>query len=149
MGAILDASKVINGNFGQVFDQDGNWLTNITGCEATIEIGLEEIKLAGTRWLGSKVTTLKGAGSLNGYLVTSEFIEKAMRVMDDISSPFVTELVVKLDDPESFGAYRVRLKNVTFDKIPLINYEVGAIVEHELTFVFSGAEIMDKLRPTA
>ncbi|MMZ65171.1 hypothetical protein D1872_275590 [compost metagenome] len=67
--------------------------------------------------------------------------------MDDISSPFVTELVVKLDDPESFGAYRVRLKNVTFDKIPLINYEVGAIVEHELTFVFSGAEIMDKLRP--
>lgn len=149
MGAILDASKVINGNFGQVFDQDGNWLTNITGCEATIEIGLEEIKLAGTRWLGNKVTTLKGAGSLNGYLVTSEFIEKAMQVMDDVSSPFVTELVVKLDDPESFGAYRVRLKNVTFDKIPLINYEVGSIVEQELTFVFSGAEILDKIRPAA
>lgn len=148
MAAILDSRKVINGNFGQVFDQDGNWLTNITGCEATIEIGLEEVKLAGTRWLGNKVTTLKGAGSLSGYLVTSEFIEKAMQVMDDVSSPFVTELVVKLDDPESFGAYRVRLKNVTFDKIPLINFEVGAIVEQELTFVFSGAEVLDKLRPT-
>lgn len=149
MTAILDSRKVINGNFGQVFDQDGNWLTNITGCDATIEIGLEEIKLAGTRWLGNKATTLKGAGSLNGYLVTSEFIEKAMQVMDDVSSPFVTELIVKLDDPESFGAYRVRLKNVTFDKIPLINYEVGSIVEQELTFVFSGAEVLDKLRPTA
>jgi hypothetical protein len=145
----LDAKRVISGNYGQLFDQDGVWLSNVTSVEANIEIGMEEIKLAGTRWLGNKTTTLKGSGSINGYLVTSEWIEKMAQVTDDVSSPYVTELVVKLDDPESFGAYRVRLKNVTFDRIPVINYEVGTIVEQEFTFVFSGYEILDKIRPAA
>ncbi|MCG7386875.1 phage tail tube protein [Paenibacillus sp. ACRRY] len=145
----LDAKRVISGNYGQLFDQDGVWLSNVTSVEANIEIGMEEIKLAGTRWLGNKTTTLKGSGSINGYLVTSEWIEKMAQVTDDVSSPYVTELVVKLDDPESFGAYRVRLKNVTFDRIPVINYEVGTIVEQEFTFVFSGYEILDKIRPSA
>lgn len=63
-------------------------------------------------------------------------------------SPYVTELIVKIDDPEAFGAYRVRLKNVTFDRIPVVNYEVGSIVEQEYTFVFSGYEILDAIRPS-
>ncbi|CAM2951033.1 phage tail tube protein [Paenibacillus sediminis] len=147
MAGPMDAKKVISGNYGFAYDVDGNWLTNVTKVEANIEIGMEEIKLAGTRWLGNKTTTLKGSGSLGGYMVTSEWIEKMAQVTDDMSSPFVTELVVKLDDPESFGAYRVRLKNVTFDNIPVVNYEVGSIVENEFTFVFSGYEILDAIRP--
>lgn len=145
----LDAKRVISGNYGQLFDQDGEWLSNVTSVEANIEIGMEEIKLAGTRWLGNKTTTLKGSGSINGYLVTSEWIEKMAQVTDDVSSPYVTELIVKIDDPEAFGAYRVRLKNVTFDRIPVVNYEVGSIVEQEYTFVFSGYEILDAIRPSA
>ncbi|MEK3776847.1 phage tail tube protein [Paenibacillus sp. FSL H7-0940] len=144
----LDAKRVISGNYGQLFDQDGEWLSNVTSVEANIEIGMEEIKLAGTRWLGNKTTTLKGSGSINGYLVTSEWIEKMAQVTDDVSSPYVTELIVKIDDPEAFGAYRVRLKNVTFDRIPVVNYEVGSIVEQEYTFVFSGYEILDAIRPS-
>lgn len=144
---VLDSTKVISGSYGQVFDADGNWLTNIMKCEATIEIGFEEIKRAGTRWIGNKVTTLKGSGTISGYMVTSEFIEKMAQVTDDRSSPFTTELVVKLDDPESFGSYRVRLKEVTFDKIPIVNYEVGAIVEQELSFLFSGYQVLDRIRP--
>jgi hypothetical protein len=149
MAAPLDSRKVISGSFGFLFDEDGNWLSNVTGVEASIEIGLEEIKVAGTRWIGNKTTTLKGSGTINSYMVTSEFIENMLKVTDDASSPYTTELIVKLDDPESFGAYRVRLKAVTFDKIPIVNYEVGAIVEQELTFVFSGSDVLDKIRPTA
>ena len=143
----LDSTRVISGNFGQCFDADGNWLTNIMKVDATIEIGLDEVKRAGTRWIGHKVVSLKGSGSLGGYMVTSEFIEKMSQVADDLSSPYTTELLVVLDDPESFGAYRVRLRDVTFDKIPVINYEVGAIVEQELTFVFSGYTLIDSIRP--
>lgn len=147
MAGPMDAKRVISGNYSFVYDQDGNWLTNISKVEANIEIGMEEVKLAGTRWLGNKTTTLKGSGSLSGYMVTSEWVEKMGQVTDDVSSPFVTEIVVKLDDPESFGAYRVRLKNVTFDNIPVINAEVGSIVEQEFTFVFSGYEVIDGIRP--
>lgn len=144
----MDAKRVISGNYGYLYDADGNWLTNTTGVEANIEIGMEEIKLAGTRWLGNKTTTLKGSGSITGYMVTSEWTEKMAIVTDDVSSPFVTDLIVKLDDPESFGAYRVRLKNVTFDNIPVIRYEVGSIVDQEFTFVFSGYDVLDKIRAT-
>lgn len=147
MAGPMDAKRVISGNYGYLYDQDGNWLTNTTAVEANIEIGMEEIRLAGTRWLGNKTTTLKGSGSISGYFVTSEWVEKMNQVTDDTSSPFVTELQVVLDDPESFGAYRVRLKNVTFDNIPVINYEVGSIVEQEYTFVFSGYEVIESIRP--
>lgn len=143
----LDAKRVISGNFGFVYDEDGNWMTNVSKVEANIEIGMEEIKRAGTRWLGNKTTTLKGSGSISGYMVTSEWVERMGQVTDDVSSPFVTTLVVKLDDPESFGAYRVSLKNVTFDNIPVVNFEVGSIVEQEFTFVFSGYEVIDGIRP--
>lgn len=146
MAGPMDAKNVISGNYGYLYDLDGNWLTNTTKVEANIEIGMEEVKLAGTRWLGNKTTTLKGSGSIAGYMVTSEWIEKMAQVTDDISSPFVTELIVKLADPEALGTYRVRLKNVTFDNIPIVNFEVGAIVEQEFTFVFSGYEVLDAIR---
>lgn len=143
----MDAKRVISGNYGFLYDEDGEWLSNVTSVEANIEIGMEEIRTAGTRWLGNKTTTLKGSGSIGGYMVTSVWVEKMKQVTDDTSSPFVTELIVKLDDPESFGAYRVRLKNVTFDNIPVINFEVGSIVEQEYTFVFSGYDVLDGIRP--
>ncbi|QOT13735.1 phage tail tube protein (plasmid) [Paenibacillus sp. JNUCC32] len=147
MAVPLDAKRVISGNFGKVYDVDGMWLTNVTSIEANIEIGMEEVRRSGTRWLGNKTTTLKGSGSIGGYMVTSEWTERMNQVTDDVSSPFVTELIAELDDPESFGAYRVRLKNVTFDNIPVINFEVGSLVEQEYTFVFSGYEVIDAIRP--
>lgn len=146
MAEILDAGRVISGNFGQVF-HEGEWLTNITRCEANVEIGFEEVRRSGTRWLGHKPTTLNGSGTISGYLVTSEFLELISQITDDRSPAFSTELIVKLDDPNSFGAYRVRLKGVTFNAIPLVNFEVGSLVEQELPFFFTGHQFLDKIRP--
>ncbi|MCM3784314.1 phage tail tube protein [Neobacillus mesonae] len=146
MTAPLDARRVVSGNYAYVYDVDGNQLTSIFNIQANIEVGIEEVRSPGTRWIGNKQTTLKGTGSATGYLVTTEWIEKMSQVADDKSSPYVTELIIKLHDPESHGAYRVRLKNVMFDNIPLVNAEVGSIVENEYTFVFSGHEFLDRIR---
>lgn len=143
---MLDSTRVINGTYGYVY-HDGQWLTNIKSAEATVEITKEEIKRAGTRWVAQKVTGLSGTGTINGYKVTSEFAELIGRVADDDNGAFITELILKLEDPESYGAYRVRLKGVMFDKIPLVNYEVGSIVEEELPFTFTGYEMLDAIRP--
>lgn len=141
----LDASRVINGSFGSVFDADGNWLTNVKSAEATVEITKEEINRAGTRWVGHKVTGLKGSGTVTGYRVTTALIEAIGQIADDSKGAYVTELRMKLDDPEAFGAYSVRLKGIQFDQIPLIKYELNAIVEDELPFTFSGYELVDKI----
>lgn len=141
----LDASRVMNGSFGQVFDANGQWLTNVKSGEATVDINKEEISRAGTRWIAHKVTSLKGSGTITGYRVTTELIEAIGQIADDRKGAFVTELRMKLDDPEAFGAYSVRLKGVQFDQIPLFKYELNAIVEEELPFTFSGYELMDTI----
>lgn len=141
---MLDSTRVINGTYGYVY-HDGKWLTNIKSAEASVEIAKEEIKRSGTRWTAHKVTGLSGSGTINGYKVTSEFVELIGQIADDSKGTFATELILKLEDPESYGAYRVRLKGVTFDKIPLIHFEVGSIVEEELPFNFTGYELLDKL----
>ncbi|MFT4413188.1 phage tail tube protein [Fredinandcohnia humi] len=138
----LDATRVINGTYGEVW-HDGKWLTNITSAEATVEINKEEVTRAGTRWIAHKVTSLTGSGTITGYKVTTELMEAIGQIADDRKGAFVTELILKLDDPEAFGAYRVRLKGVQFDQIPLINYEVGSLVEEELPFTFTGYELLD------
>ncbi|WP_127529238.1 phage tail tube protein [Paenibacillus kobensis] len=143
---MLDATRVINGTYGYVY-HDSKWLTNIKSAEATVEIAKEEIKRAGSRWTAHKVTGLSGSGTITGYKVTSEFVERIGQIAKDDAGTFTTELILKLEDPESFGAYRIRLKGVTFDKIPLMNFEVGSIVEEELPFTFTGYDLMDRLQP--
>jgi hypothetical protein len=141
----LDASRVMNGSFGSVFDANGKWLTNVKSAEATVEVNKEEISRAGTRWVAHKVTSLKGSGTITGYRVTTDLIEAIGQIANDRSGVYVTELRMKLDDPEAFGAYSVRLKGVTFDQIPLMKYELNSIVEEELPFTFVGYELMDKV----
>ncbi|MFP4976470.1 phage tail tube protein [Paenibacillus sp. CN-4] len=142
---MLDSTRVINGTYGYVY-HNGQWLTNIKSAEANVEITKEEIKRAGSRWTAHKVTGLNGTGTISGYKVTSEFVERIGQIADDKAGTFITELILKLEDPESYGAYRVRLKGVTFDKIPLMQFELGTLVEEELPFTFTGYELMDALK---
>lgn len=141
---VLDATRTINGTFGEVWN-DGTWLTNVQSAEALVEINKEEINRSGTRWVGHKVTSLTGTGTISGYKITSEFIKLIGAVADDKGKPYVTELIYKLADPESFGAERIRLKGVQFDRIPLSTFEVNSLVEEELPFTFSGYELLDEI----
>lgn len=138
----LDATRIINGQFGELH-HEGVWMTNVTSVEAVVEINKEEIVRAGTRWVGHKSTTLTGSGTIQGYKVTSDWVQRIGSIAGDRGVPFVTELIVKLDDPEAFGAYRVRLKGVQFDSIPLVTYEVGSLVEEEMPFTFTGYDLLD------
>ncbi|MGC4375805.1 phage tail tube protein [Fictibacillus sp. Mic-4] len=141
----LDATRTINGSFGEVW-HEGKWLTNVQKAEANVEIDKEEVNRSGTRWTGHKVTKLTGTGTVSGYKITSDFIQLIGSVGSDKGKPYVSELIFKLADPESFGAERVRLKGVQFDKIPLGNFEVGKLVEEELPFTFSGYDLLDKIK---
>ncbi len=139
---MLDPSRVINGAFAEVW-HEGQWVTNATSIEANVDIGKEEVQLSGSRWVGHKSTSLTGTGTMGAYKVTSDWVVRVGSINSDRGLPFTTELIVKLDDPEQYGAYRVRLKNVTFDNIPLITAEVGSLVEEELNFTFVGYELLD------
>lgn len=137
----LDATKTLNGSFGKMY-HDGEWLTNVTQAEAAGEINKEEVLRAGTRVVGHKVTTITYSGSMTGYKITNALVKKIAQVADDTKGAFVTELVMKLQDPESADKTWVRLKGVQFDSIPILSYEVGSIVNEETPFTFSGFEYL-------
>lgn len=140
----LDATKVLNGSFGKMY-HDGEWLTNITSAQATVEISKEEIRIAGSRWVGHKQISLSGSGTMTGYKITNEMAKKIGQIRYDSQGAFVTELVMKLDDPDSNEALMwVRLKGVQFDSIPILNFEVGSIVEEETPFTFTGYEYLKR-----
>lgn len=141
----LDSTRTINGSFGEVW-HEGVWLTNVQSAEATVEIDKEEIKRSGTRWVGHKVTSLTGSGTISGYKITSDFIQLIGSVATDKGKPYVTSIILKLADPEAYGAERVMLKGVQFDQIPLGKFEVGSLVEEELPFTFSGYDLLDKIK---
>jgi hypothetical protein len=139
----LDPQRTMLGTNGSVF-YDGKWLTNITSVEAKVEIEKEDIKVMGSLWSGSKIKGLKGSGTMSGYKITSEWTDR-IGVVIDTGRSFVTELIFKIEDKDAFGTMRVRLKGVTFDSVPLLKFEHGAIVEEELPFTFTGYELMDKI----
>jgi hypothetical protein len=142
----MDATKVISGRFGKLFDADGNWLTNVTAVNATVDFEKEDVMVSGTRWVGKKITGISGSGDFTGYLVTTALLEKIAEGTDDTKSALVTELIYTVSDPDNGnGTYRVRLKGVTFDSLPLITSDVGSIVENEFAFTFTGFQIMDRL----
>ncbi|WP_232696549.1 phage tail tube protein [Brevibacillus daliensis] len=138
----MDSTKVVNGAFCKVY-HDGVWLTYVTSFSASVSVSYEDIKRAGTRWVGKKATSLSGEGSMTGYKLTHDLTKLISRVGDDVSSPYVTELLVEVNDPESPQAKAfIRFKQVQFEAVPILDYEVNSVVEEELNFTFSGFEFV-------
>lgn len=141
---MMDDTRVINGSYGECHSE-GKWMTNVYKGTADIEPSYGDVKMSGTRWTGQKLLGVKGTGSISGYKITSELVKNVARITDDRKSEYVTELIFKLDDPEAYGCERVRLKHVKFTKIPISGWEVGAIVEEEWPFSFTGVEWLDSI----
>lgn len=141
----LDSTRVINGSFGKVY-HEGQWLTNFNKAQLTSDITMEKVKRAGSRTVGNKPTIIENSGTITGYKITSELIQRISAIKNDSSKAFVTELNLKLDDPDAYGYERIRVKGVQFNKIDIMNFEHGALVEQELPFVFDDFEFLNAIR---
>ncbi|KAF9117489.1 hypothetical protein BGX30_005420 [Mortierella sp. GBA39] len=115
---------------------DGVWQTHINKLEASVEIEKRELKLVGSDWTVHKSGSKKGTGTMSGYKVTSDMINRGFTKF---------EIISKLDDPESYGHERVRLIRCMPDKIQLANWTAGEEVQEETTFTFEGYELLDPI----
>ncbi|MGF9711622.1 phage tail tube protein [Paenibacillus naphthalenovorans] len=140
----LDSTRTIKGEFGEIWS-DGEWLSNFYQAEATADISYERIRRAGSRVMGNKVGTIELSGTITGYKITSELARKVAQVLDSKKGAFVTELIMKLADPEAYGYERVRLKGVQFTRIDIMRFEHGSVVETEWPFVYDGVEWIDPI----
>ena len=145
MAEPINPTRVIHGNYGFVYDENGTWLANVKSFEAGFDINKETIERAGTRRAGYKTMGIEGNGSMTTNKVSSTFIKRVLAAADDNSPPYVTELNVKLEDPENGGVERWRVKGVQFDNIPIVSFVVGSIMEEEFNFTFDDAELMESI----
>jgi len=128
----LDETRVINGSFGEIY-LDGDFLSNFTHCEIKDELEFSELKTAGTRRTKHKLIGVNGSGAISGYKVTSKLQQTLAK---NPTAQF--QIISKLDDPEAYGAERIRVSKVKFTSIPFANWKTGEVIEEEWPFVYDG-----------
>ncbi|GIP57550.1 phage tail tube protein [Paenibacillus woosongensis] len=135
MAQYLDPSRVIMGTFGQIFI-DGVWQSNLNHLEANVEADKRELNLVGTEYTVFKLGRKKGTGTMSGYKVTSDMIQRGFQKFN---------IIQKLDDPEAYGFERIELKNCMVDRIQLANWTAGEEVVEETPFTFEGYDLLDPI----
>lgn len=135
MAQYLDPGRVIMGTFGQIFIE-GIWQSNLNHLEANVEADKRELNLVGTEYTVFKLGRKKGTGTMSGYKVTSEMIQRGFQKFN---------IIHKLEDPEAYGFERIQLNGCMVDKIQLANWTAGEEVVEETAFTFESYELLDPI----
>ena len=138
---MLDATKIINGAYGQVFLGDEE-VAEMKAFQAKLEFQKEEIKIAGQMATDTKLMGYSGKGSLQLHKVNSRMVNTLLEEIKAGKDPRFT-LIGKLADPNCEGAERIAIKNVSFDDLTLFDFEVGAVGQVECPFTFTDMEAID------
>ena len=133
--------RTINGTFGEVWVDDYD-VAEVTGLEAKVTIEKTEVNQTRTLSKGYKITGIDGKGTIKFNKVSSYFTEKLSDPIKNGKAPKCT-IISKLADPDSDGAERVKLTGVTFDELPLVNWEAKKLIEESIPFTFTDWELMD------
>lgn len=133
MNTSFDPDRAFMGSFAKML-MDGEWQTNITSVEATVDMDKIDINVMGDNWTRKKRGQLSGEGTINGIKVTSKMIQQGFERF---------ELIISLEDPEAWGHERVRLMNCMADSVQLANATAGEIIEEETPFTFEHYELLD------
>lgn len=142
----FNTNQVMAGTHCRVY-YDGEWIANAKSAELTIEIEKVDVKIAGSRATGTKVVGYKGSGSITSYKLTTKLIEAISAVLDDNQKPFLCELQFVVADPDAGNQeLRLRVKDVSFDRIDLVRYSIGELVEEELPFTFTTVEYLSTIK---
>lgn len=121
------------------------WLANVSQVDAKITVDRLEVRRSGTRKTGYKRGAISGDGTITGYKVTSKFVTAmAGEMQDETNPPAPLVLDIVLDDPESLGVERLRLKFVKLWELP-IGFNVGDIVEEAIPFTFEDIEVLEEI----
>lgn len=138
-----NAKRVINGTWGEVW-LDSDKVAECFGLQAKLNFKKEPITLC--RQLGSdtKITGYDGTGSLRMHKVNSRLAKKIINNVGSGKEVRFT-IISKLADPDSYGAERILIKDVSFDDLTLADWEAGAVGKVEAPFTFTKAEYLDMI----
>lgn len=89
-----------------------------------------------------KVTGWEGKGNVKMNHMSSFFLNL---MAENIKSAHQTvcTIVAKLDDPDAIGAERVVIRDATFDKMTLMDWEAKKLAQDDYDFTFTDFDLLD------
>ena len=137
----LDTRKVINGTHGSLWINDQE-VSEVKSFQVKAEFQKEEVKIAGQMATDTKYMGYSIKGSLALHKVNSRMIKFISDSIKAGKEPRFT-LIGKLADPDADGVERIAVKNVSFDDLTLMDWEVGAIGQSEHPFTATDWDVLD------
>ena len=128
-------SNVMSGTFGKVW-LNGIQVFEAKACDAKVEIQQEPVKQAGKLVDGQKMTGYSGSGTMRLNKVFSRAQILLTNLLKQGINPEFT-VMSEVKDPAAYGTERMILTGVQFSTLPVIGWELGALVEEELPFTFT------------
>lgn len=127
------------GTYGKVYANGVEWL-GVSKFEAGLEPAYEDFKMAGRLSTGKKYAGYEIGGNITYFKKAGRDPFSFVDFQNvSVRNPKIADLLYVLKDPQE-GVVAYRFKNVQFAKVPIINAEVGALVEDELEFTCDSYE---------
>lgn len=133
--------QVINGSWGELWI-DGEYMAEVTGFKAEVDIEYVDVNMTRRLAKAKKMVGYEGKGEVKLNKVTSKMSKK---VSDNLKQgkQTVSTIISKLDDPDSIGAERAVIKDATFEKLTLADWEAKKNGEETLPFSFTDWDFLD------
>ena len=137
----FNAQQVMSGTEGEVWI-DGKKIAEVTAFKSEVNLIKEEVNQVKKRFKQYKITGAEGSGNVKMNHVSSFFINK---MADNIKNGHQTvcTIVAKLDDPDAIGAERVVIRDATFDKLTLMDWEAKKLTTDDYDFTFTDFDVID------
>lgn len=140
----IPANRVVSGTWGEVWVNNEKW-AELSAGQAKYTYNKSQVQICGAMAEDSKVTSVKGTGSITVAKVFTRNISQADALLDghDVRAT----VIMKLADPDAYGAERVALYNVSFDDETIMDFQHGQMGKTTHPFTFTRREWLDVIKP--
>ena len=135
----FNAQQVMSGTQGEIWI-DGKYMAEVTAFNAEVKLVKEEVNQVKTMFKQYKITGCEGTGNVKMNHVSSYFINLMADNIRNARQTVVT-IRVKLDDPDAVGREEVIIRDATFDKLTLMDWEAKKLHEDDYDFTFTDFEV--------
>ena len=137
----FNAQQVMSGTQGEVWI-NGKYMAQVNAFKAEIKLIKEEVNQVKRMGKQYKTTGWEGTGNVKMNHVSSFFMAL---MADNVRNgrQTVCTIIAKLDDPDAVGAERIVIRDATFDKLTLMDWEAKKLTEDDYDFTFTDFDTLD------
>ena len=136
----MDATRVMNGTWGQVWE-NGAEIIEVSAFQSKVSGNYDTLNLCGQMAEDRKLVGVKGTGSMTLHKVYTRGAADIRNLMKGLDVR--KTLVGKLADPDAYGAERVAHYGVSYDEHTVMDWAASKAGSITIPFTFTGIEFLD------